>query len=86
MSLASQDIRFGGGDGGWTQLNFTLTPSASTTCVGLANSTAEVDCGKLGCFLQNGGSVNKIQQNTRFTKIRVLFVCKSLKDETPPCI
>ena len=49
-TLATQDIHFAGGGGdnaAWSKLNFTLTPSASTTCVGLSLSTDEVSCGTL---------------------------------------
>ena len=45
-TLASQEVHFAGGN--WTQLNFSLTSSAETNCVGLDASTDEVDCGKMG--------------------------------------
>ena len=36
-------------DGGWVRVNFTLTPSAATTCVGIApGSDPEVHCGNMG--------------------------------------
>jgi hypothetical protein len=47
-TLAVQPVHFPGGN--WTKLNFTLTPSGATGCVGLdpAKGDPEVDCGKMG--------------------------------------
>jgi hypothetical protein len=45
-TLASQAVHFPGGN--WTMLNFSLTASGGTGCVGLNASTEEVDCGRMG--------------------------------------
>jgi hypothetical protein len=60
-TLASQGIHFAGGD--WAMLNFTLTPSASTTCVGLDNSTDEVDCGTINGRVTPWGKPPKIHSH-----------------------
>ena len=49
-TLATQSVHFPGGN--WTKLNFTLTPSAATGCVGLdpvkGDPEGEVSCGNMG--------------------------------------
>ena len=46
-TLASQEIKFAGGN--WSMLNFSLTPSAATACVGVdpTKPDPDVDCGKM---------------------------------------
>jgi hypothetical protein len=43
VTLASAVVMVPGG-GGWTQLNYTLTPTAGTTCVGADQEDPGVDC------------------------------------------